>query len=212
MLLASAVQLREALGFDDMVNISEAIQGALHAAEPYLAVTLGTEFSRTSRRDVFYVREPHVDGALVLTELRLRRGFVDPEGFSVVMADTAQTLPPVGQNGGTSPPITEMTAAVELQADLGQVVDYRTNYVRKFLAVSYAAGFAVDPNNTASYALDQVPAWLQEAAKLKALITLETHPSMKDAGIKQDTRFLQAQLATILRGHLRYMPSAILPL
>ena len=207
MLLASTVQVREELGFDDMVNISEAIQGALHAAEPYLSVTLGTAFDRVDQSDVFYVREPHVDGALVLTELRLRRGFVASEGFAVVAADAAQDLV-AGSQAGAKP----TTGTFELRGVIGQVVDYQTNFRRAFVKVSYTAGFAADPNNWQSYDLGQVPGWLQEAAKLKALITLETHPSMKDAGIKQDTKFLQAQLATILRGHLRYMPSAILPL
>jgi hypothetical protein len=201
-LLAAVAEIREALGFDDMVNINEAIRAALHAAEPYLAAAVGTPFTAGSFSDVFYVSEPHTNGALVLTELKLARGFVAEAGFSVVRADAAATL----AQG------IDVTAAVELDADLGRMVDYRTNYIRQFLKVSYGAGFEADLADPDSYALDQVPAWLQEAAKLKALISLETHPSLEDAGIKQDTRFLQNQLLTILRGRVRYLPSALLPL
>lgn len=202
MLLAGVAEIRESLGFDDMVDINAAIRAALDAAEPYLAAAVGTAFEAGSFTDVFYVSEPFTKGALVLTELKLSRGFVAPEGFSVVRADTAQTL----AQG------IDVTNAVELDAALGRVIDYRTNYIRKFLKVSYSAGFPADPADPGSYALAAVPAWLREAAKLKALITLETHPSIEEAGIKQDTTFLQAQLATILRGRVRYLPSALLPL
>ena len=202
MLLARVAEIREALGFDDMVDINTAIRAALDAAEPYLAAAVGTSFTAGSFSDVFYVSEPFMKGALVLTELKLSRGFIASEGFSVVRADTAQNL----AQG------IDVTGDVELDAALGRVIDYRNNYVRKFLKVSYGAGFPADPADPGSYALAAVPAWPREAAKLKALITLETHPSIEDAGIRQDTAFLQAQLATILRGRVRYLPSALLPL
>lgn len=203
MLLAPVAEIREHLGFDDMVDINEAIKGALHAAEPYLAAALGTPFERVNCVDIFYVNEPYTQGALVRTELRLRRGLVALDGFSVTSSESPVGLDTAG---------TVRTSDFELQSDLGVAVDIRNNYQRTYLRVAYTAGFEVDKQNPDSYDLTQVPSWLRELAKLQALIALETHPALEEAGIKQDTKMLDSKLTTILRGRMRYTPSALLPL
>jgi hypothetical protein len=202
MLLAAVADLRAQLGFDDMTDINAAITGALHAAEPYLAAVLGTEFEETERADVFYVHEPGLQqGAHVQTEFRLRQGFVQADTLTVEIGNAYAFEDP-----------TEVTSDVILQTEKGVVTDYQTVYDRDYVRVTYTAGFAVDDDDADSYDLSVVPAWLQEAAKLQALITLETHPSLEGAGIKQDTNKLNAQLGHIVRRHMRYAPVALLPI
>jgi hypothetical protein len=92
------------------------------------------------------------------------------------------------------------------------VVDYQTAYDQQYVRFVYTAGFAGDGSDPESYDLSAVPSWLQEAAKLQALITLETHPSLESAGVKQDVQALRAELGVIIRQHLRYAPVALLPI
>ena len=54
MLLASVTAIREFLGFDNMVDITAAITGALHTAEAELVASLRTEFGTTAVVDTFW--------------------------------------------------------------------------------------------------------------------------------------------------------------
>jgi hypothetical protein len=203
-LLASVRAVREALGFDDMPDVNAALTAALHAAEPMLAALLGTEFDEVERYDLYYVHEP-LSGrtAALQTEFRLSRGFVRSEGLRVRRAGTAE------RTGGSG--AFDCTPCVTLRDEIGVVVDLATRYWRDFVRIDYAAGFAPDEDDAASYDLATVPSWLQEAAKLQALITLETHPVLEQAGIKQDTARLDRQLRLSLARHARYTPLAVLP-
>jgi hypothetical protein len=202
MLLASVADIREGLGFDDMTDITIAIEAALHAAEPHLAAELGTpSFVGLSTIDTFYAHEPGLlRGTHVETQFRLTYGFVQASGFAGVH-DTTYLF---------EAPTTLDTLAVHLEK--GLVRDFLTNFHRTYVRFSYNAGFPADGSNAESYDLDEVPSWLQEAAKLQALIMLETHPSLEEAGIQQDTKLLRAQLGAILAQHRRYAPLALLPL
>jgi hypothetical protein len=201
MLLAAVADVRDQLGFDDMTDINAAIEGALHAAEPHLAAALGTEFGETARTDVFYVHEPGFQqGEHVQTEFRLRQGFVQ----AVTLSGEYDTDYAFGAP-------TELEDLL-VDADKGVVRDFRTAFERQYVRFAYTAGFPADGGDPDSYDLALVPAWLQEAAKLQALITLETHPSLEGAGIKQDTVALRGQLGLILRQHMRYAPVSLLPI
>jgi hypothetical protein len=202
MLLASVADIREGLGFDDMTDITAAIEQALHAAEPHLAAQIGTpSFGEVDAVDTFYVHEPGLlRGTHVETQFRLTYGFLQASGFAGVH-DTTYLF---------AAPTTLDDLAVKLEK--GLVADYVTNFSRTYVRFSYNAGFPADGSNAESYDLDEVPGWLQEAAKLQALIMLETHPSLDEARIQQDTKALQAQLGAILAQHRRYAPLALLPL
>jgi hypothetical protein len=81
--------------------------------------------------------------------------------------------------------------------------------------ITYVAGFDSDPSSGAppiKYLLTQVPAWLQEATKLRTLLALADSPSLSEAAIKLDTKVLTLQLNALLSRHLRYAPLSILPL
>lgn len=209
MFLASVRVIREQLGFDDMTDINAAIEMALNSAEAQLAAQLGTQFGRTQLVDTFWVYEPGFrQGNHVETQLRLRRGMVagEPE---IVSASSVSLL----AQGNT------MTG-IQLDAEKGVLTDYTTDYYRRYVRVSYTAGFEAEmedvengePRPTGSYVLSQVPEWLQEAAKLKALIHLSSSETIKDAGITIDVKAIDAQLAAIVNQHLRYTPLALLPI
>jgi hypothetical protein len=202
MLLASVADIREGLGFDDMTDVTAAIEGALHAAEPRLAAEIGTpSFAAVSATDTFYVHEPSVlRGTHVETEFRLTYGFVEASGFTGSYDISYRFEGPVELED------------LAVQLEKGVVRDFLVNFERKYVRFSYDAGFAASGSDPASYDLAVVPSWLQEAAKLQALIMLESHPSLEEAGIQQDTKVLRAQLGAILAQRRRYAPTSLLPL
>jgi hypothetical protein len=205
MLLASVADIRNQLGFDDMTDINAAITMALEAAEPQLAAVLNTEFDRSTMVDAYYVGEPfYRNGPAVETEFRLRRGLVQ----SLTSVVYANDVP------GLSDPNSyiDSTAQASLHPDKGIVADYQTHFKRQYVQISYVAGFTADQTNAASYDLTQVPTWLQQAAKLRAMLSLADSPVLSEANIKLDTKMLQTQFNALVSRHLRYAPSSILPL
>ena len=201
MFLTSVDEIRQQLGFDDMVDITAAIEMALNSAEAQIAALIGTRFDRAEVVDTFWVREPaFMSGAHVETKFRLSRGMLvgSPQ---VIVAQTAAQL-----DSGTT------LAGFIADLEKGLITDYRTRFNNQYVQVRYTSGFEVDPDNPQSYDLTQVPLWLQEAAKLKCLMHLADQAVVTEAGIKLDTRVLDAQFAALISQHLRYAPTAYLPL
>lgn len=193
MLLASVSGIREELGFDDMTDINAAITMALNAAEPQLASALNTSFARAEVTDTFWVDEPTViDGPHRKTEFWLSRGFVHGEPV-VTGFDGAQ-------------------AAMNYNKEKGIARDWTTYYSRAHVRFVYQAGFETDDQVSGQYKLDQVPGWLQEAAKLQALVHLASAPSITEAGIQIEVETIKAQLASLMGEHIRYAPMALYPL
>lgn len=193
MLLASVSGIRDDLGFDDMTDINAAITMALNAAEPQLASALNTSFARAEVTDTFWVDEPTViDGPHRKTEFWLSRGFVQGEPV-VTGFDGAQ-------------------AAMKYNKEKGIARDWSTYYSRAHVTFVYQAGFEEDGSTAGQYKLDQVPKWLQEAAKLQALIHLANAASITEAGIKIEVETIKAQLGSLMGDHMRYAPMALLPL
>jgi hypothetical protein len=193
MLLTSVADIREALGFDDMTDINAAINTALHAAEPILAATLNTEFARAEVTDTFYVSGPGTtDGAHVKTEFWLSRCFLSGTP-SVTGHDS-------------------LGADINYQNEKGVARDWATRYGQTTLAITYQAGFETDENNPLSYDLTQVPSWLQEAAKMQAMLFLAQSAPVTEAAIQIDTKMLQQLLQTLLYSKIRYAPMALYPL
>jgi hypothetical protein len=201
MFLTSVQGIRELLGFDDMTDINAAIEGALHAAEPQLAALLDTSFDRAGVTDIFWAYEPGFrQGPHVRTEFRLSRGFLAADPL-VVMASSVAAL------GSASATV----LCVRADREKGVVHDWTTRFREDYIQAAYEAGFEVDAANPLSYDLTQVPAWLQEAAKLKTLYGLADSPTLSEAGVKLDVRSLDAQYAAVVNTHLRYAPSSLLP-
>jgi hypothetical protein len=203
MLLSTVAAVRDRLGFSSMTDINNAITGAMHAAESQLGAVLGTEFGAvSSQADVFWVPEPgFVQGDHVQTEFRLKRGFVTT-GTLVAERDTDFLF---------SAP-TAITSEVNISLVKGVVVSYQHNFDVEYVRLTYDAGFAVDGVDSTSYDLSEVPEWLQEAAILQTMVTLETHPSLESAGIKQDTKQLRFQISLMIRPYIRYAPLTLFPL
>ena len=94
----------------------------------------------------------------------------------------------------------------------GLLKDWVTDYTGHYVQVSYSYGFDADGGNAESYNLSQVPAWLQECAKLQALILLADAPSVTAAQIKLDSAIMTRQLLSIVGKKSRYAPMAVLPM
>lgn len=200
MLLTSAQALRAELGFDDMADINRAIEMALHASESIIAAALRTSFERKSNVDRFFVERPSYSRhPAYKTELLLSNGFVS--GPVVVSADQ----------------LGDISSAFELSAEKGVLVNWTTNFSHNLLEVTYTSGFEAEmttdptPVATGSYVLSQVPPWLSQATKLKALLLIAKLPAITEAGIELDVKTLDMQYAAIINRHIRYAPASILP-
>lgn len=203
MLLASVTDLRNSLGFDDDVtDFTLAATAALHAAEAALHNTLGTTFNRETRFDLFYVDEPGFrQGALSTTSFRLRKGLVASLGGTVYAGSVSDL---------TADPQTITNPF--LDAEKGVVSDHETVYSRSFIKITYTAGFEVDATDKESYDLSQVPSWLQEVAKMHALLMLKSSPVLKQIQLELDADLIKSTLRAQTNQHVRYTPTAILPL
>lgn len=206
MLLASVAEIREQLGFDDMTDINFAAMMALDAAEPQLAAILNTDFAAGPFVDTFYVdRPPYMSGPAVATEFRLRKGLVTAL-TSVIVAYGIDNF----TDGSTD--VTDLTAKCQLHPDKGMVKNFNYRFSRQYVQISYNSGFPVDPSDSATYLLTAVPNWLQQAAKLSALISLADSPVLSEASIRLDKNSLGLQRTALLSSHLRYAPVSIMPL
>lgn len=204
MFLADIDGIREQLGFDQMVDIDNAIEAALNSATAQLAGLLQTSFDEEDMQDVFWVEKPPIQqGPHRMTEFRLSRGFV-----SSLSAATRTEVEGLFQDEQPS----DVLAAIKLDRDKGHARDWTTWYNRNYVTFAYRSGFPRDAANPASYDLSAVPTWLQEAAKLNTLILMADHPTLTEAQIKLDTSMLAAQLDAMLTPKLRYTPTALMPL
>lgn len=197
MLLYSVEKLREELGFDNMDDITNAITQALGAAETLIGSVLRTTFERKTVTDTFYVQEPSFQqGGLNQTEFLLSAGFLSgtPQVTSSLKGD--------------------LSAVFKFDTDKGIARDYQTKYQEEIVTIEFTCGFepASADEDEVSYKLEQVPSWLQQAAKLKTMHLIAKLPALTEAGIQLDTGLLDQQFAALVNSHIRYAPLAILPL
>lgn len=221
MMLAPVGEVVDSLGFQTMTDITTAAAFALDAATAMLQATLETDFDRGDFIDTFYVTEPRYRvGSAAQVEFRLSRGLIDTVTSILVCSDPTQF--------GTSD-ATDVTANAIVDNDRGVVKDWKTTtsstllpsassldfmsgYTRKYVQISYSAGFDPDPSLPDSYRLDEVPDWLQKAAKLAALYNLADNPILSEAQIKLDKTMLARQYDLLCSRKRRYAPVALLPL
>jgi len=205
MLLANPADIISQLGFDPMPDITLATTMAMDAAEAYLSSELNTDFLAGTFTDTFYVAQPrYQDGPACSTEFRLSHGLVGSITSAMATSGPAQFWWTTAPN--------DVTADILLDGDKGIAKDVTNRYYRQTITITYASGFAADPNNPNSYLLTAVPDWLQNAAKLKTLVGLVDSPTLSEAQIKLDSKLLNMQLGQLLSRKLRYAPLAILPL
>lgn len=219
MLLASVAEILERLGFDVMPDITNSVTFALDSATEQIAAILDTDFTQGTYTDTFYVEKPpyRVQQA-TSTEFRLRRGLVS--SLTSVLAaynvgDFNPGSPPllptywannqsISQQSDT--PI-NVTPNVVLDGDRGVCKDFQNNYKGMYVQITYVSGFAVSGNSYLA-----VPDWLQQAAKLKAMMALANDPSLEEAQIKIDVKVLAPQFNSLISRKLRYAPIALLPM
>jgi hypothetical protein len=210
MLLASTADITAQLGFDDMTDINAAVAAALNSVEPQLAVAFKTSFPVAEYTDTFWVPQPTVkDYPHVETQFWLSCGFIS----------ATPTVSAVKLRGSrfdfiSSSPETFVIADGALIYDLekGIARDWITYYHATRVTFSYSAGFPVDGSNSDSYDLTTVPDWLQQAAKLLALVRLSDAPIIEEAGVKIDVSTIKMQFDALISQHTRYAPMALIPL
>jgi len=193
MLLASMTDIRERLGFDDMTDINFAATMALDAATPQIEAMLNTSFTQGSCVETFFVEKPpYMNRQAFRTKFRLNNGFVT---------------------------LTSVKSAYELAAfseivdtDRGIVDDINNRYTLQYVQIAYTAGFPVDGVNADSYDLTAIPDWLQQAAKLRAMIGMADDAAVSEAGIKLDTKMIWAQFNALVSRKMRYCPTGRMPL
>jgi hypothetical protein len=222
MLLAQVSDILSDLGFDAMTDITFAAVQALDAAEQQLAAAMDTEFEQGTFTDTFFVTEPRYrQGRVFQTEFRLNRAFVT--SLTSIYANSSidalyGTASPLGSWSnpvvGTPTPDTtpDLSAFVTLEAEKGVIRDIRNPYRNQYVQITYTAGFPVDPSLPNSYLISAVPTWLQQAAKIAAMIALSDSPSLTEADIKVDTKLLGLTLNSLLGRKMRYAPMSILPI
>ena len=204
MMLTDPAIIRDALGFDDMTDINDAIEAALYAATQAIAARLNTSFDRAPHTDTWYVMEPlRHDNFLRQTEFRTRYGFVQ----SLDAISYGSEISHFGTSDAT-----DASSSVTLQGEKGVIVDLKTDYTAKFVRAEYTYGFEADDDYPGVYDGTQVPTWLKEAAKLNALVLLANNPALDQADVTIDARTHQRTLEHILSQHARYTPLALLPL
>ena len=207
MLLASMTDIRERLGFDDMTDINFAATMALDAATPQIEAMLNTSFTQGSCVETFFVEKPpYMNRQAFRTKFRLNNGFVTLTSvkFAYELAAFSQQTP----NGNFK----DVTNTVMVDTDRGIVDDINNRYERQFVQIAYTAGFPVDGVNPDSYDLTAIPDWLQQAAKLRAMIGMADDAAVSEAGIKLDTKMIWAQFNALVSRKMRYAPTAKMPL
>jgi hypothetical protein len=207
MLLASVNEIRERLGFDDMTDIMFSARMALDAATPQIEAALNTSFTPAAYVETFFVETPPYQvKQAVRTKFRLNNGFV-----ALTSVKTTYQLSDFYLSPPTST-VLDITSAVMVDADRGIVDDINTVYCSQFVQIAYTAGFAADADDPDSFLLSAIPNWLQQAAKLRAMIGMADDASLSEAGIKLDTKALWAQFNALVARKLRYAPTAKMPL
>ena len=203
MMLTDPTIIRDFLGFDDMTDINDAIDAALTSATSTLASRLNTTFQRSTGKDMFFVEAPFRQvGYLQQTEFRLSKGFI----HAITKWDHATEI---GSTDATS-----AVGDIITNNDKGIVKDMQTDYTLRFVQAEYTYGFEPSATDPEMYDLTQVPDWLQEAAKLSALMNLEHNPSLKaiDEGAGgTPTRVFSIPLQNLMAEHARYAPLAQIP-
>jgi hypothetical protein len=203
--LASTTDIRTALGYDNIGDIVNAINAELASTTKQLAATIRVDsFDRKERADTYRVGDTPVLDSVPRLRLLLSCGFVEADTVRVLLGDSVGAI-----LGG------EFTEVVPdaVDAERGVIADYHSDYSYRFVQVIYTAGFRDDLNHPGQYLLDDVPFWLQEAAKLNARIMLAGNPLMTsgDKGAPDTTPF-QKQLSQIVTPRIRYVPSALQPI
>lgn len=203
MKLATVPSLQEDLGFTaNMTDFISAADEALEAATIELAAVLDTDFDRGTYTDYFYVDEPsRLDDFNYATEFRLSHGLLDSVSVFKYATTRADAI-----NG------TDLLSTLLINKDRGVIRDTAFQYNRSFVAVTYIAGFDPDPDYQEQYNINQVPKWLQRAAKMTARAILADHPTVTQAEIKIDAKAVRGQVAMLMSRYLRYAPVAKLPL
>lgn len=202
MMLIDPTHLRDPLGFDDMTDINEAIIAALEATTASLAAKLDTSFDAATTTHIWHVQQLLRNvGLLKHTELRLRNGFVT----SLDSISYASDMAHFGTSDATS-----SLASVMLHGEKGMLVDLSTDYTGQFVKATYTHGFTEGAPDVFDPA--EVPVWLQEAARLQAMIYLAQSPALQQADVTIDAATHQRGLDAIMHKHVRYTPLAEVPL
>ncbi|QIG66815.1 hypothetical protein EVB27_146 [Rhizobium phage RHph_TM16] len=200
MKLIPAATVTDHLG-TDLDDAKLAAASAISVATAVIEARLDTLFDKATTVDTFYDAVGGVSqGSVIMTSFFLKNGFVQ--------GTVTGTYAPEHAAFGTDDESSDLSLVVS--AETGLVVETKADLKGKFVRLSYTYGFDVENADPTLYKQSQVPAWLKEACKLLALITMENVPAQEKAGTKQDTKLLARQFEAIISRRVRYAPGAVL--
>ena len=135
--------------------------------------------------------------------LRLTRGFLTGAP-TLTFANTFEAL--------TTLPTTITTSNYVADLETGLVNVVGLDLSCQYLRASYSAGFAADPNEKGQFDPDDVPTWLQKAARLQARLALNDQPFMTEGDDTPTTVAVEEMLAHIIASKARGWMDTLDPL
>jgi hypothetical protein len=199
------------LGYDNLTNINNSIARGLDQAELFLATNLRTIFGRVSQTDVFFVRSSFIAGATHRSSFLLSQGFV--QASPAYTAKAALSRLGLAESDAIDLRAHDGDDLTDMDAEIGILNVDGIDLSGYFLEVTYDAGFATDAAISEMYDLSEVPDWLEEAARVSAMLTLAEDRTLRgdeESAIKTD--HLKAALGSVVDSHVRYRPTAHRPL
>lgn len=220
MQLADVGLIRDRLTLPDDEKTNQTISDAIDAATIYLGEILQTDFGLNTYTDTFFIDTGIYNSRSMLFRLKLSNGFVKRSSvvvkYTPVLFDTNPQWIDLTQGPDylVSNPEKGWIDVQDTPPAIGYGYGYRTRllsnlrgpFVRdQFVQVSYEAGFADD--------LDNVPAWLQEAAFTYALKMLSVQQIGDQEPVLTKTfQMLDKHRGAVLDRHLRVTSSGIPPM
>lgn len=202
MRLSTLEAIRKMVRFDSIPDLDNAFDQGLLTATSVLESALETNFTRQARTEYFMVEhQPNIGGADTLY-LSMENGFIDSSETITIVSNTTKNKVDTGNDN------TDLSPYTTWDYDKGTVYLSGVDLDNKFIKVTYTAGFeqAGDPLTYSG-----VPAWLERAAAMRAIIEFdELNPGFRaQAEGGGPTVDLETKISEIIAPHVRYHPYAL---
>lgn len=237
MLLASVVDVRAEMTFDDLPDVDRAIEGALKASTHVLQRRLRTDFDYAVRSDTFMISPTRqlsipqdqilsniqaprarvgtglwANSPLYTTEFHLNHGFLISTAIADLDVKAATMIAHFGDASLESDIRNFEGDNLDhtfTSAEDGRVYVTQVDVRGLFVRIDYTAGFTVASDGQ----FEGVPSWLEQAAILHAQIMLDKNPVIRrPEGAESMIEVLLREYNQIIDEKVRYHPSAIKPM
>lgn len=216
--LAAVQDVKDSIRFGSVEELNAGIDSALEVATSSLETDLRNEsFTRTTRYDLFFVKHRRIASTLFEYHWRMSHGFIDSGAtFTIKVADQIDDFAGTNFSDITSEVIIDyargVASVVAGQLSTIRVASNNSRIIGNFVRIDYTSGFNSD-DNTGFFDADEVPAWLKEAAIMKAVNTLDIiDPSLRSQGDNtMSPKHTGLLYQNIIQKNIRYFPKHDLP-